>query len=163
MTPNATASPLQPSAAFLRAFELVIGSEGGYVNDPRDPGGETKYGISKRAYPNLDIANLQLADAQTIYYRDYWCRLNLDSRPWDIALSVFDSAVNMGDGEAEHLLPEALRWPNPATELLAQRALLYTTRPGFPTYGLGWLRRITSMAYQAGKGSGTPIPPSITQ
>ena len=43
--------------SFDRAFELLIGSEGGYVNDPHDPGGETKYGISKRSYPTLDIAS----------------------------------------------------------------------------------------------------------
>jgi lysozyme family protein len=41
---------------FDQAFERLIGHEGGYVNDPRDPGGETKYGVSKRQYPNVDIA-----------------------------------------------------------------------------------------------------------
>jgi len=42
------------TAPFQQAFERTIGFEGGYANDPRDPGGETKYGISKRAYPALD-------------------------------------------------------------------------------------------------------------
>ena len=46
---------------FDQAFERVIGHEGGYVNDPRDPGGETKYGISRRAYPGEDIAGMTLA------------------------------------------------------------------------------------------------------
>ena len=45
---------------FDKAFELVIGHEGGLVDHPADPGGLTKYGISKRAYPNLDIRNLTL-------------------------------------------------------------------------------------------------------
>ena len=43
---------------FDTAFDRLIGHEGGYVNNPADPGGETKYGISKRSYPSLNIANL---------------------------------------------------------------------------------------------------------
>ena len=40
---------------FEEIIEVVLEHEGGYVNDPKDPGGETKYGVSKRAYPNEDI------------------------------------------------------------------------------------------------------------
>src|SRR5690606_28008981 len=54
---------------FRRAVEVVLKHEGGYVNNPSDPGGETKYGISKRSYPELDIANLTQEDAIAIYYR----------------------------------------------------------------------------------------------
>ena len=57
---------------FDRAFRFLIGEEGGYVNDPADPGGETKFGISKRAYPQLDIKSLTLDQAKAIYRRDYW-------------------------------------------------------------------------------------------
>jgi hypothetical protein len=60
------------SEHFERAVAFVLRHEGGYVNDPRDPGGETKYGISKRAYPRLDIKGLTEADAKEIYRRDYW-------------------------------------------------------------------------------------------
>ncbi|MBI5843910.1 MAG: hypothetical protein HZB23_04475 [Deltaproteobacteria bacterium] len=45
--------------------------EGGYVNDPADPGGETRFGISRRAYPNEDIKALTRERAAEIYYRDY--------------------------------------------------------------------------------------------
>ena len=55
---------------FKIAFKEIIGVEGGYVNNPNDKGGETKYGISKRAYPNLDIKNLTLKKAEEIYYND---------------------------------------------------------------------------------------------
>ena len=48
---------------FDEAFERLIGHEGGYVADSRDPGGETKYGISKRSYPGEDIKNLSLGRA----------------------------------------------------------------------------------------------------
>ena len=61
------------------AFEKLIGHEGGYVNDARDPGGETKYGISKRAYPDEDIAGLTLERAKQIYRRDCWARRIADN------------------------------------------------------------------------------------
>ena len=57
---------------FDKAFEFTIGVEGGYVNDPSDPGGETKFGVSKKSYPNLDIKNLTITQAKEIYYKDYW-------------------------------------------------------------------------------------------
>ena len=57
--------------SFDHAFERLIGHEGGYVNDPKDRGGETKYGISKRSYPGEDIAGMTLGRAKEIYLRDY--------------------------------------------------------------------------------------------
>ena len=81
---------------FDLAFSLVIGHEGGYVNDPRDPGGETKFGISKKSYPNLNIRLLTLADAKRIYLRDYWNRLQLDRLPDAVRFDLFDAAVNSG-------------------------------------------------------------------
>jgi len=94
---------------FLRAVEVVLKHEGGYVNDPRDPGGETKWGISRRSYPNLDVANLTREDAIAIYYRDFYSkygygRLNDEA----VATKVFDMAVNMGPATAHRLLQEAL-------------------------------------------------------
>ncbi len=57
---------------FEKAMTFIFKWEGGYVNDGNDPGGETNFGISKRAYPNLDIKNLTKDEAKQIYYRDYW-------------------------------------------------------------------------------------------
>ena len=98
---------------FKKAFEELIGIEGGYVNDPTDPGGETKYGISKRSYPHLDIKNLTLGQAQEIYYRDFWKELHLDDiLKYKIALELFDTGVNMGQGTAGEFLQEALNLMN---------------------------------------------------
>ena len=58
--------------SFDEIIEVVLHHEGGYVNDPKDPGGETNYGISKRAYPDVDIKNLTEDGAKDIYRRDYW-------------------------------------------------------------------------------------------
>lgn len=93
---------------FDQAFEVLIGHEGGYVNDPRDPGGETKYGISKRAYPALDIADLNIDDAKAIYKRDYWDRAHCDELPPEVAFQVFDTAVNSGIGQSIRFLQRAV-------------------------------------------------------
>jgi len=89
---------------FDKAFSLIIGAEGGYVNDPRDPGGETKYGISKKAYPNLDIKNLSLDDAKVIYKRDYWDMIGADDLQAELDIAAFDCAVNQGVSVARALL-----------------------------------------------------------
>lgn len=123
---------------FLPAFQIVVGIEGGYVNDPQDPGGETKFGISKRAYPALDIAALTLEQAQQIYLRDYWDACGCDTMPWERALCVFDMAVNQGQGAARALNVQA----HDAIELMAERAVRYAGNKNFPTYGKGWMNRL---------------------
>lgn len=88
----------------VQAIELVLEHEGGYVNHPNDPGGETKYGISKRQYPHLDIATLTQQDAIQIYMRDYWDRIWGTQLPSPIAIVVFDTAVNSGVTRASRWL-----------------------------------------------------------
>lgn len=78
------------------AINHTLELEGGYVNDPNDSGGVTKYGISKKAYPDLDIPNLTLAQAMEIYRRDYWERCKCDYIPDALSVAVFDFAVNSG-------------------------------------------------------------------
>lgn len=78
------------------AFDLLMLNEGGYVNDANDSGGETKYGISKKAYPYLDIPSLSLEQAKSIYRKDYWDRCKCDYIPDALSVAVFDFAVNSG-------------------------------------------------------------------
>lgn len=94
---------------FLKAFEKTIKFEGGYVNDPDDPGGETKFGISKKAFPDLDIANLTIDDARKIYFDLYWItpRWNAIDN-FDLAEKLFDMGVNMGIRRASTILQTAL-------------------------------------------------------
>lgn len=96
---------------FDKAFEELIGIEGDYVNDSADRGGETKYGVSKRSYPDVDIKNLTLEGAKKIYYRDFWNHryLRLENIPeYKIALEVFDTAVNMGQFVAGQIFQKSL-------------------------------------------------------
>jgi lysozyme family protein len=88
------------SPQFEKVVNFILQKEGGYVNDPRDPGGETKYGISKRSYPTLDIRNLTENQAKEIYKRDFYDRLWGDSLPFAIILVLTDFAVNAGLGVA---------------------------------------------------------------
>lgn len=150
---------------FDAAFKRTIGHEGGYVNDPHDNGGETKFGVSKRAYPALDIKALTLADAKAIYLRDYWSPCGCGEMPRETALAVFDLAVNAGRGAAVRDLQLALRLNSdgvvgPQT-LAAIRALRpglddvltavrvhaaglerRTAAPTWQNHGKGWARRV---------------------
>ncbi len=92
-------------------FEIGNTTNGGYVNDPDDPGRETKYGISKRAYPEVDIKKLTRLAAGYIYRADYWNAIKgndfLD-RYQNLAETVFDFAVNAGVRRASKYLQTAI-------------------------------------------------------
>ena len=85
---------------FNLALDFVLRWEGGYVHHKDDPGGETSLGISKRAYPNEDIANMTKKRASEIYYNDYWVKSGADRDAtygdYGLAIFVFDSSVNCG-------------------------------------------------------------------
>ncbi|HOW47364.1 MAG TPA: glycosyl hydrolase 108 family protein [Rubrivivax sp.] len=146
---------------FDEAFEALIGHEGGYVNDPRDPGGETKYGISRRAYPGEDIAHLTLERAKQIYLRDYWAPAGCDAVPDALRMDLFDMAVNSGVKPAIRCLqsacgetqdgvlgPRTIQAASsmPPARLLARfngrRLAMLTDLPTWPAFGKGWARRI---------------------
>lgn len=82
--------------SFDACFTRLLGSEGGYVDNPADPGGETNWGISKRSYPNVDIKALTMDGAKAIYLTDFWNRINADQLPDGVAFQLFDFAVNSG-------------------------------------------------------------------
>lgn len=94
-------------ADFLPAVVKTIAHEGGarYTETAGDTGGATKYGISKRAYPQLDIRNLTEDQAREIYRRDYWNLIKGDSiQSQAVAENIFDSAVNLGSGRTIRLV-----------------------------------------------------------
>ena len=97
---------------FDEIIEQVLEHEGGYVDDPTDRGGQTKYGISKRAYPDEDIKALTVERAKELYKRDYWDRFKVDNLPDRIRHIYFDMCVNMGGGRATKILQEACNSKN---------------------------------------------------
>lgn len=92
---------------FNKVIDLVLKHEGGFVNDPNDPGGVTKYGISKKAFPDLDIKSLTIEDAKSIYYKHYWEPCKANELPEDIRYIHFDTAVNQGLNKAAKILQRA--------------------------------------------------------
>lgn len=95
-------------ADFNACVAFTLREEGGLVDNPADPGGLTKYGISQRSYPDVDIANLTEDDAAEIYKRDYWSHVNGDALPDGLDLMVFDFAVNAGPSRSIRLLQQAI-------------------------------------------------------
>jgi len=147
-------------------IEKVLEHEGGYVDDPTDAGGETKYGISKRAYPDEDIKELTVERAKELYKRDYWDRFRTGSLPDRLRHIYVDMCINMGGGRAIKILQEACNSKNatkidvdggigPATikaassvepfRLRAYRVMFYAElvmkKPEQERFWVGWFRR----------------------
>ena len=150
------------------AFEKLIGHEGGYTPGVNDPGGETKYGISKRAYPGEDIAGLTLDRAKALYLRDYWGPAGCDAMPEPAKFQVFDLAVNSGVRAAVRLVQKVVSETQdgvlgprtiqavqamPASRFVAflnaERLLLMTDLPTWADFGKGWARRIAANLKEA--------------
>lgn len=96
------------SPLFESAITKVLAHEGGYVNHPSDPGGETKYGISKRSYPNVNIRELTVEQAKAIYHSDFWKTGPYEKLTYGpLSEKAFDTAVNTGNKRAFQLLQQA--------------------------------------------------------
>ena len=153
---------------FDQAFDKLIAHEGGYVDDRRDAGGETKYGISKAAYPGEDIKGMTLERAKAIYARDYWGPAGCDALPDGAKVQVFDMAVNSGVQTAIKTLqravgttPDGVLGPRtlqaiqsmPEARLIArfngQRLSLMADFASWPAFGRGWAKRIAANLMEA--------------
>jgi len=117
-------------------IEEIVRKEGGFVNDKKDSGGATKYGITKavaRKYGYTGaMRNLALKTAKEIYSKRYWDKMNLDSifaiSP-SVAKELMDTGVNMGTGRAGKFLQQSLNALLPKAKLkvdgaIGQRTLL---------------------------------------
>ena len=93
---------------FSECLKLVLHHEGGYVNHPKDPGGETNMGVTKRVYEEFggtkDMKDLEFEDVMPIYKKNYWDRVKADDLPAGLDLCVFDFGVNAGTGRAAKYL-----------------------------------------------------------
>jgi len=152
-------------AEFKNHIDKTLVNEGGYVNDPDDRGGETKYGISKKQYPDLDIKSLTIDEAKEIYKRDYWDKVSADDiEDEHIAFELFDTAVNMGVRTATKLIqlsceahPDGIMGANTLNKInssnkeliltkfklakVARYAYLCKKRPENKKYLFGWINR----------------------
>ncbi len=150
---------------FDTAFDRLIGHEGGYVNHPADPGGETNWGITLRTAREAGYTGAMRAltreEARAIYRAAYWDRAKADQYDAAIAFQLFDAAVNHGIGQAIRFLQRAVGVADDGavgpvtlaavhamtvTDVLsrfnAERLDFYTKLTTWPTFGKGWARRV---------------------
>ncbi|HEX5393812.1 MAG TPA: glycosyl hydrolase 108 family protein [Rhodocyclaceae bacterium] len=148
---------------FLSAFTSLIGNEGGYVNNPKDPGGETMYGVTARVarahgYTGA-MRDLPLETAQQIAKAEYWDKFRCDDFDPRIAFEIFDTAYNGGypikwlqlavaakpDGKLGPATVAAVQGADPMTVIArfnAYRLSYYTSLKTWPDFGRGWANRI---------------------
>lgn len=165
-------------AAFDSALKVILRHEGGYVNHPRDPGGETNLGVTKRVWQtwtgkvDVDMKALTPAKVGPLYRKNYWDTVCGDQLPEPLALCVFDFAVNAGPGRAAKLLQSTVNAARdgqigPATIKAVYAAVAregvpalvrryqnarrdyYRSLGTFDTFGRGWLRRVDETETEA--------------
>ena len=161
---------------FDHSLQLVLKSEGGYVNNPKDPGGETMMGVTKAAWSTWlkrpiadgEMAKLTVADITPFYKALYWDKSYCPQLPLGIDYMVFDASVNMGVGQSIRLLQKSLGCVadgviGPNTMKLineskvndmidkysAQKEMFYRSLALFNTFGKGWLSRVAQVKQNA--------------
>ncbi len=151
---------------FDRAFADLLGHEGGYSDNPSDPGGETNWGVTVAvARENGFVGAMKDMDqsvAKTIYAKKYW-QPAFDELPYSVAFQVFDAAVNSGQGQAVRWLQravgaaddgrlgpatlKAVQAADPTKLVLlfnAERLLFMTNLSTWSSFGKGWARRVAN-------------------
>lgn len=153
---------------FDEAFHHLLGHEGGYVNHPEDPGGETNWGVTKvvaraHGYQGL-MKDMPVDVAKAIYKKSYWTPVRADELPPAIRYAVFDAAVNSGVGTSVRWLqqsvkatPDGVLGPktlaainevNPdglLRKMLGRRLRAMTDMKGWPSFSAGWARRVATL------------------
>ena len=167
------------SNKFSEALEVILHHEGGYVNHPKDPGGETNLGVTKRVYEDFggtkDMKELTKEDVEPIYKKNYWDRVKGDDLPEGLDLCIFDFAVNAGPGRAAKFLQKLIGVTQdggigPQTLGALQSAIgedvrtqtremiekyqnerhnYYQSLSTFETFGRGWTRRVDEVTEKA--------------
>ena len=161
---------------FDSALAAVLHHEGGYVNHPKDPGGMTNLGVTRRVWEEwtshpvneADMRGLTPGMVEPLYRERYWRKVRGDELPPGVDLAVFDCAVNSGPGRAAMLLQQAIGvWPDgvigPKTMAAIKAADAKATvdrfcdlrlaflrgLPTWSTFGKGWERRVKDVRRQA--------------
>ena len=164
------------SNKFSEALEVILHHEGGYVNHPKDPGGETNLGVTKRVYEDFggekEMKELVKEDVEPIYKKNYWDRVKGDDLPEGLDLCIFDFAVNAGPGRAAKFIqrlvnttvdggigPNTIKCINDhvekygvSTTIDQYQSARHTSYGGlstFETFGRGWTRRVDEVTEKA--------------
>lgn len=161
---------------FENCFALVIKHEGGYVDNPKDPGGATNLGCTKKVWEEWighevskdDIKALTYADVMPLYKKRYWDAIKGDDLPDGVDYAVFDLAINSGPSRAAKTLQQvlgvtadgqigpatlrALETANSrdvATKVCEARLAFLQSLSTYATFGKGWSRRVAEVEQTA--------------
>ncbi len=162
---------------FRKALTAVLVHEGGFVNDPQDPGGATNKGVTQAVYDNYrkwnklpvqSVKHISIGEMENIYKREYWDRVKGDSLPSGVDYCVFDFAVNSGVSRASKYLQRAVGVTadgniGPATisaatrrpsvevieEICERRQAFLESLATFKRFGKGWTRRVVGVEAMA--------------
>ena len=161
---------------FKNCLTLLLKSEGGYVNNPKDPGGRTNLGVTQKTWEawvgressEKEIKALTKDQVAPLYKAKYWTACYGPQLPLGVDYAVFDAAVNMGVGRAVKLLQESLgcvpdgqigprtiqlidqKKPQDVIEGFSNRKTsFYESLSTFATFGKGWLRRVEDVKFAA--------------
>lgn len=179
MTTKETKKESQFSDEFEYCLSEILHHEGGFVNHPRDTGGITNLGVTKRVYEawvghsvtEQDMRNLTKADVAPLYHKNYWLAVQANNMPLPVALCVFDFAVNAGPARAARFLqsvigaapdgkigPKSLQALKTATDksmsnvvkqYQADRQKYYESLSNYDVFGKGWTRRVNEITEKA--------------
>jgi len=152
---------------FKECLDLVLKSEGGWVNNPKDPGGETNLGVTKRVWeeyvghPVKTLKNLTKEDVAPLYELKYWRPCYCEVLPTGLNFLVFSMGVNAGPGRSVKLLQSAIGCvpdgvigertrglisSSNVADIIAKfsetRRHYYESLKTFPIFGKGWLARV---------------------
>jgi len=161
---------------FDKCLKMLLSHEGGFVNHPKDPGGITNLGVTKKVYDEWtgresteqEMRDLTPEDVAPIYKKNYWDRVKGDSLPSGLDWACFDWAVNSGSGRPAKAVQRAVGATadgaiGPATLGLIMekdpkfiieyvhdvRQDFYKSLKTFETFGRGWTRRNKETLHQA--------------
>ena len=159
---------------FGHCLDLVLKSEGGWVNHPSDPGGETNLGVTKRVWeewvghPVESLKNLTKDQVAPLYEQKYWRPCYGEVLPRGLNYVVFSFGVNAGPGRSVKLLqqsigvvPDGIVGPRVRTKIRESnvadiiksfcefRREYYKSLKNFPIFGKGWLNRVDEEERQA--------------
>ena len=152
-----------------KSFDMVIAHEGGFVNNPKDPGGATNWGCTQAVWQEYvghevtkqDIKELTKEDVKPLYKRNYWDAIYGDALPSGLDYCIFDAAINSGVGRSSKWIQEivgvfadgaignntvsAIAQINPVTlinEFCDKRQAFLESLKTFPVFGKGWTQRV---------------------
>jgi lysozyme family protein len=159
-----------------KSFEMMLKSEGGYVNNPADPGGMTNLGVTKATWENwvgresdgAEMRSLTPEKVAPLYKNKFWDMCRCDDLPSGVDYLVFDFAVNAGPGRSAKILQTAVGATpdggigpmtlaavakydaNELVEKFSQaKEDFYRSLPTFGTFGKGWLNRVADVKLKA--------------